>query len=395
MSKFSFVNVGCFALITFCATVPTLAADPYKINVILPLTGNGSFLGKGQQQTLQALQAEVNKSGGIKRPEGRVRLPGRPVQPANGGATGQWHCVGQKPSVMIGSSLVAMCCAIAPLLKSGPFDYCLSPGVHPAIGSFQYSSSVDTRDLMDVMMRYFKMRGWTRIAFMSSTDASGQDWQRGLDEFLARPENAVMTVVERQSFNPNDISVSAQIERIKASKPQIFFALSSGAPIATVFKAAFQAGLNVPICTTNANQTFAQMDQYKDFLPKELYIASSVFIPHDGLLKLDPDVEAEQKEFYAVHKAINVAPDNMSALAWDPAKIVLSALRRLGPNATGEEVRSYVANLSGFAGVNGLYDFRATSQRGLNNMNAVMSRWDGTVHNWIAVSKPTGLPLEN
>jgi len=31
------------------------AADPYKINVILPLTGGAAFLGKGEQQTLQLL----------------------------------------------------------------------------------------------------------------------------------------------------------------------------------------------------------------------------------------------------------------------------------------------------------------------------------------------------
>ncbi len=372
---------------------PAAAADPYGINVVLPLTGGGSFLGKGQQQTLQALQANVNKNGGINGQdlkfvfEDDQSSPQTSVQVASG-------IIGQKPSVIIGSSLVAMCSAIAPLIKSGPFDYCLSPGIHPAAGSYQYSTSVDTRDLMDVMLRYFKLRGWTRVAFMNSTDASGQDWQHGLDELLKRPENAGITVVERQSFNPTDVSVSAQIERIKAANPQIFFALSSGSPIATVFKAAFQAGLNVPICTTNANQTFAQMDQYKDFLPKDLYIATALFLPHEGLYQLDSGVETEQKDFYAAHKAAGIAPDITATLAWDPANIIVSALRKLGTKATGEQVRTYIAGLTGYAGVNGMYDFKAVPQRGLSNANAIMSKWDAAKHNWVPVSQPTGTLLK-
>ena len=109
------------------------AADPYKINVILPLTGGAAFLGKGEQQTLQLLQSTVNKEGGISgQPLEFVfhddqTNPQTTVQIANG-------ILAEKPAVMLGSSIVAMCNAMAPLLKEGPFDYCLSPGVHPAPG---------------------------------------------------------------------------------------------------------------------------------------------------------------------------------------------------------------------------------------------------------------------
>jgi hypothetical protein len=41
------------------------AADPYKIDVVTSLTGGASFLGKGEQQSLQLLEKSVNKAGGI------------------------------------------------------------------------------------------------------------------------------------------------------------------------------------------------------------------------------------------------------------------------------------------------------------------------------------------
>eukprot|EP01037_Dinobryon_pediforme_P032949 gene32949-38169_t len=269
------------------------AADPYKIDVVVPMTGGGSFLGKGQQATLEALKDVVNKEGGINGQP--LEFVYRDDQSSPQTAVQLTNAVlADKPAVMLGSSLVAMCNAIAPLVKNGPMDYCLSPGAHPAAGSYQFSTSVDTHSLIEALVRYFRLKGLTKVAFMTSTDASGQDAEKGFDEILKMPENASMQVVERQRFNPTDVSVSAQIERIRAAQPQAFIAWSTGAPIATIFKGVLQAGLDVPVGTTNGNQTFAQMEQYKDFLPKTLYIPTSAFPKHDGLFKLDPRVEAEQ-----------------------------------------------------------------------------------------------------
>jgi branched-chain amino acid transport system substrate-binding protein len=368
------------------------AANPYKINVILPLTGGAAFLGKGEQQTLQLFQSTVNKEGGISgQPLEFVfhddqTNPQITVQIANG-------ILAEKPAVMLGSSIVAMCNAMAPLLKEGPFDYCLSPGVHPAPGSYQYSTSTDTHALIEALVRYFRSSGKTKIAFMTSTDASGQDAERGFDEVLKLPENSDVQVVERQRFNPKDVSVSAQIERIKAANPQAFIAWSTGAPIATVFKAVLQAGLDVPVGTTNGNQTYAQMEQYKSFLPKQLYIPTSVFLPHEGMFKLDSKVEEQQKKFHAAFKAAKLKPDNMSALAWDPANIVVEALRKLGTKATAGQIRDYVNSQTSLSGVNGIYNFKSVPQRGLTVKNAVVSRWDPAADTWIVVSQPTGAPL--
>src|SRR6202521_5545128 len=237
---------GRIALLAFAVALfagKSWAADPYRINVIVPLTGGASFLGKGEQQALQLLQAVTNKDGGL---DGQPlefvfhddqSTPQTTVQIAN-------SLLADKPSVMLGSSIVAMCHAIAPLLKEGPFDYCLSPGVHPPAGSYQFSTSIDTRDLIEALVRYFRSRGLTKIAFMTSTDASGQDAERGFDEVLKLAENSNVQVPERQRFNPTDVSVAAQLERIKAASPQALIAWSTGAPIATVFKAVLQAGLD-------------------------------------------------------------------------------------------------------------------------------------------------------
>lgn len=211
------------------------AADPYPINVILPMTGGASFVGAGQQQSLDTLAEVVNAQGGIAgRPLKWVyhddqTSPQVAVQLAN-------EILADKPAVMLGSSIVAMCAAIAPLMKNGPVDYCLSPGLHPAAGGYVFSTSANSADQIAAVVRYYRMRGWTKLATLETTDASGQDGDRGIAAVLARPENKDMQLVEQGHFNPTDVTVAAQIERIKASGAQAIISWATGAPVATVFK---------------------------------------------------------------------------------------------------------------------------------------------------------------
>jgi len=371
---------------------PVAAAEPYQINSILSLTGGASFLGKAEQQALQLLEASINADGGI---EGRpVRFvfhddqstPQIAVQLAS-------QIVASRPTVEIGANLVAMCNAMAPLMASGPVMYCLSPGIHPAEGSYVFTSSVSTVDLSRALLRYWRMQGMTKIAVMTSTDASGQDAERGINGNLALPENKDIEVVAREHFNPTDVSVAAQIENIKAAQPQALIAWSTGAPIGTILKAIAQAGLDVPVGTTDGNMTYAQMTQYAAFLPKQLYIPAAEWSTHGSAAKRDPAVVAAQERFDAAYKAAGITPDVAAALAWDPAMIVIDALRKLGPATTAAQLRDYIGHLKGYAGVNGIYDFTQTAQRGLDVSDAVVTLWDAEKKVWTPVSQPAGAPL--
>ena len=368
------------------------AAEPYDIHVILPMTGGGSFVGKGQQESLQALEATANKSGGIQgRPLHLVfhddrTSPQIAVQVAT-------SLIAQKPAVILGSSLVAMCNAMAPLVKNGPVMYCLSPGFHPAAGSYALSASTSSFDQIAALIRYYRLKGWTEIAALSGIDATGQDADRAIEQILAMPENSGVKLVEHQHFNPNDVSVAAQMERIKASGAKAVIAWSTGAPVATIFKGAIQADLNLPIAPSSGNQTFAQMAQYADFLPKQFVVPSALFPEHEGVLQLDPRIETVQHAMYAILGERGLKADNMVATSWDAGLIVVEALRKLGPDATAEQLRQYIAALTDFAGVDGIYDFKAYTERGLGPTSSAIVRYDAEGKRWVWLSKPGGEPL--
>ena len=368
------------------------AADNYEINVILPQTGGASFLGKAEQHALDLVQKTVNASGGIHSRPLKFNFfddqssPQTAVQMAN-------QVLATHPSVMIGPAIVAMCNAVAPLVKNGPVMYCMSPGIHPPAGSYVFTSSVSTHDLENALVRYFRLKGWTRIALITSTDASGQDAERGIDEVLKLAENKDVKIVERVHFNPTDVSVSAQIERVKAAKPQAFIAWSTGAPIATIFKGIVQAGLDVPVATTDGNMTYTQMKQYAAFLPKQLYFPSAAWAARGPGVQVPAAVKKAQDDFYAAYKAEGAAPDAAANHGWGPAMLVIDALRALPSNATAAQVREYIAHQKSYAGINGVYNFEAVPQRGLSVQNAVVTRWDPAHQAWETVSQATGIPL--
>ncbi len=366
------------------------AQEPYVIDTMLPLTGAAAFLGKGEQVSLTLAEGVVNATGGIK---------GRPLQlvfhddQSNPQIAVQLTSglIARKPAVILGSSLVASCRAMAPLMEHGPVMFCFSPGIHPDKG-YVFSGNISTLDLIDALVLYIRMKGWTRVALMFSSDATGQDAENGVKGALALPENKTMQIVDTEHFNINDVSVSAQIENIKAANPQAFIAWSTGTPIATIFKGIVQAGLDVPVATTAGNMTYAQMHQYADFLPKELLLDSTEWVVTDRK-QLVPGVATAQKLYFDAFAKAGVKPDVASDLAWDPLMNVVAALRHLGPGATAEEVRAFLAGQTALPGVDGVYDFVKVPQRGLDVSNSVVTVWDAKADKWLPVSKAGGAPL--
>ena len=216
----------------------------------------------------------------------------------------------------------------------------------------------------------------------------------GIDAALGLPENSGVKIVARERFDPAYFSVFAQVENIKAANPQALIAWTTGAPVAKIFKGVIQAGLDVPVGTTDGNMTYAQMTQYANFLPKRLFMPAGRWATHGSNARQTPAVRSAQERWEAAHRTAGIEPDVASAHPWDPLMILVDALRELGPHATPGQLRDRLAHLKGYAGINGVYDFEGRPQRGLAFEDAVVTTWDPGKKAWIPVSGAAGRPLE-
>jgi len=170
-------------------------------------------------------------------------------------------------------------------------------------------------------------------------------------------------------------------------------AWTTGSPMGTVLKGIVQGGLDVPVGTTDANMTNAQMQQYAAFMPGEMLFMSSEWPPHGADVTLDPKVIDAQKPMFTAYQAAGISPDISVALAWDAGILAIEALRSAGPDATPEQIRAYLAGTKAWGGINGIYDFTKVPQRGLDENDSVVTRWQPDKKTWTIVSKPGGAPL--
>jgi len=375
------------------AAAPALAAEPYELHGVLSLTGGGAFLGAQEYRTLQAIESVVNGKGGIKgRPihfaiEDDTTSPVVAVQLAT-------DIIAKHVPIMLGPTLVASCSAVGPLFKDGPVQYCFAPGIYPPPGAFVFSAGVSTRDYVIAALRYFRDKGWTRVALIASTDATGQEGERIVNAGMALPENKSLTMVATAHFNITDVSAAAQMSRIKGEDPNVVIAWTTGAPFGTVLHGYADAGMSVPLYTNAGNIARKQMDQYAAFAPKELLFASSRYLAYKSTDPAGDPVTDAQRLYYTSLARIGLTPDVGTSIAWDTGRIVLKLFELAGFDASAAKLHATLEQLHDFAGINGVFDFRDGSQRGLGLSSSIVVRWDAAQKNWFPVAAPGGKAID-
>ena len=382
--------IAAFCMLFALAPIAGTAEDPYDIPVIAPLTGPAAFLGKEEANAVEAIQAQVNKSGGIRGRQIHFTIQDdqsvaqNTVQLLNAS-------IARKATVVLGSTTASTCGAMAPLVANGPVVYCFSPGIHPPAGSYMFSASISTADYIIGTIRYLRGRGWKKVAIMTSNDATGQDADKIIDDAVNAPENqGQVSLVDREHFNLTDISVAAQISRIKSSGAQAVIFWTVGTSFGTLVREAANNGLTIPEFTSAGNLNYAQLEGYNSFMPDNLYMMAPPWAAPAAFS--NPKFRRYATEYFNAFKPSGVRPDEGHSIAWDPALLALDALRHLGFDATPAAIRAYIAGLQGFVGINGVYDFKAIPQRGIGADWLVMIRWDKDKQSTVGVSKPGGDP---
>jgi branched-chain amino acid transport system substrate-binding protein len=364
-------------------------AEPFHIPVILPLAGTAAFIGKGELDDLRLIEKLVNKEGGIR---------GRPVvfDVKDDGSNTQTaiqltnEILAARPPMVLGSSLTQDCNAMAPLFQEkGPVVWCFSPAIVPKPGGYIFSSSVSIRDCVLAQIRYFRERGLRRIAILSSTDATGQAFDGALRAAKELPENKDVTYVAYEHFNLTDVSVSAQVARMKAASPQAIFTWTVGPAFGTELHGLYDGGLgDVPHAASNGDMIFKQLSQYKRFLPKELLFSAVLASGHEDLG--NPQIRARQSAYFDAFKEAGTKPDFPITLGWDPALLTIDMYRQLGFTPTAAQVKAWFDGLHGWIGINGPYDFRNGNRRGLGENDVIISRYDPAKEDFVTASKPGG-----
>jgi branched-chain amino acid transport system substrate-binding protein len=365
----------------------------YTIHAIVSETGSASFLGAEEKAALQALAKHVNATGGIGGKKLSFAISDN-QSTASTSVSLASPLLSQSPVLLVGSVTTTDRPVDDLASGSGPVIYDLSPGDHPKLGGYVYSTSNSTVNQTKAFVNFVKSKGWTRVAAITSTDSSGQDGWENIQKAISGSGGAVK-MVNHQTFDPSDVSVTTQLSKIKASNPQALFIWTTGTPLTTVLKGMQTLGLSsLPTLTTNGNASFRELSSLSSDLPSQLYFPGAPFMV--GPAHLTGQTKAQVQAFDTAIKASGAtAPDEGDALAYDPGLILVSALRKLGTGASASQIHSYISGLTSFQGIDGTYNFKASQpdNRGLNIKDVYIAEWNKARQDWTAASGPAGQAL--
>jgi branched-chain amino acid transport system substrate-binding protein len=378
----TFLAVAAALLVAVSTTAPARSADPYTIYVVASLTGAGAFLGQAEAKSLEAAEILINKGGGIQGRPVHFEIADDQTQPAVSVQLAAANIAKGVP-VVLGPTLGATCASQEPLYKNGPVAYCFSPIIHPVAPSFVFSAGPSASDATIAWLRWAKAHKYTKVALLNSTDTTGQTFEAAGKAALQLPDLRGMTITANEHFNISDVGVTAQLTRVKASGAQLLVINTTGTPLGTVLRNAYDLDLGLPVMTQSGNINYAQIQQYASFLPKDLYFSGYRFLLH--ATQPPGPVHDAQQRFINALKTVGVQRVDLTyTYSWDAAMIAVEALRHLGTNATAEQIRNYIENLHGYAGINGIMDYRDGQQRGLQAYATAIVAWDKAKNDFVA-----------
>ena len=366
------------------------SGSPVVIHAILSETGQGGFLGSRQAKGLQILAKQVNASRGIDGHPVQMDILDNQTSPSTAVSLATPLIAQNVPFIPNGSIGAVDKAVDALATPSGPLIYDLSPVEHPPAGSKIFSAGFSLSLEIQSDLTYFKSKGYTKIAALTSTDASGVAGFSTLQQVMAEPQFSSLHLISHQTFGDSDVSVTTQLSVIKAAKPQAMITWATGTPLGTILQGMSSLGMNnLPTTADSGNGSFAEMKQYSTIVPKDLYIAIGSLTVPASQLPAGP-VQSAVASFQSAVSEAGGTPGLGWGLAWDPASLLIGALKKLGPNATSDQILNYMENLHNVPGVIGLYNTSASNHRGLTTSAVYLASWDGS--KFVPVTGPGGVP---
>lgn len=363
-------------------------ATPYVIHAILSETGSATFLGSREKKSIEALASDVNSKGGIDGHPVKLDILDNQSNPSVGVSLVSGWVASHVPFILNGSVVATNKAVDALAGPSGPLMFDLSPGVTPKAGSFVFSSGVAAGTNIQADLNFLQSKGFTKIASITSSDASGADGLNQLHAALGLPQFSSMDLLTSQTFDPTSVSVTTQLSVIKAAKPQALIIWTTGTPLGTVLKGMSELGMgNIPTITTDGNAVNPELTSFSSILPKSFYIGTGAYAQQPK--SLPSPLNSVIANFDAVVSQAGGHPNEAWALSGAAFLIMVSAVKALGVQATAVQLREYLqSKMKNYTGIFGTYDFSVADHRGLGLNDSFVVQWNGS--SFVPVSGPGG-----
>ena len=346
------------------------ANDPYKIGVVLDISGKSSSLGVPERDTIQMLADQINKKGGIN---------GHPVElivrdtksNETEAALAIKNLIQQNVLAVIGASTSGSTMAMVESAQRAemPLVSCAASIkiVEPAADRKWVFKTAQSDSLVATkMIEYLKSKGLTKVAFISVNNAYGDS---GRAEFAKVAAKEGISIVAQEKFEQDDSMMTSQLTNIRKLNPQAVIAWAIPPAASTLTSNYRQMGLTMPLIHSHGigNQTFIKLAGDS---------ANGVLFPIGKLTVVDSlQADDAQKGILAQYTndyktAYGTPPDPFGGYGYDAFQMVVKAIEKAG--ADKAKIRDEIEKTQNFAGVTGIFNMSPIEHNGLALTDLVM-----------------------
>jgi len=333
------------AVLTIAALAAVRAQNEIPVGEFASLTGGSASFGQSSHKGTQLAVDEVNATGGVlgKRlkliTEDDQSLAGQPATIARN-LISQDRIVALLGEVASSKSLEA-----APICQQNKVPMISPASTNPKVtevGDFIFRICFSDPFQGTVMSKFASGKGFKRVAVLIDVK---QDYAVGLAEFFVKHFTANGGVITKdQKYSTGDKDFKGQLTSIKASKPDAIFVPGYYGEVSLIARQAKQLGIKVPLLGGDGWVGDSLLKVAGNALD------GSFFSAHFSAEDKTPAVQDFVKKYQAKYGAV---PDDMAALGYDSAMILVDAIKRAG-TTDGPKLRDAIAATKDFKGITGV-----------------------------------------
>jgi branched-chain amino acid transport system substrate-binding protein len=354
-----------------------------KVGITMSASGPGAALGQPQSKTVAALPKEI---AGQKITYFALDDESDPTK---GAQNGRKLIAEEKVDVLIGSSLTPVSLPLidiaaeakTPLMTMAAAAILVAPMDDKRKWVFKV---VPNDDIMaNAILKYIVKTGAKTLGYIGVSDAYGEGYYKVLSEVA--PKLGV-TLTGHEVYARSDASVTGQVLKIIATKPDAVFVASAGTPAVLPQKALRERGYKGPIFQTHgvATEEFIKLGG-KD-VDGAIFTGEAFTVVND--LPADSPFRKPTNAFIDAYKAANGnIPSIFGAHLWDSMSHVeraIPAALKVAKPGTAEfraALRDEIEKTKDFALNNGLSNMTPDNHNGYDERSAfVIEVKDGAFH---------------
>lgn len=350
----------------FTARAGPAPAEPIKIGMLVSLTGFFSWYGEENLNGATLFVEELNARGGINGRPIELVVQNTETNPERA-VTGARKLIQEDRVVaIVGLGLISESLAVEPIVQNGPPTYSLSgayvPGHRMMFGGTVFIGHTQQRAL-----QFLAEHNLRRVALLLTNDATGQIAERFL---TAGAIKAGVRIQRVETFNPSDVDVTPQLNRIKGTRPDAVISWVVGRPLGVVMQGMKQLGMSMPLITSHGNLSPGFIQSIATLQTGPIYVFGTKDLLWKWISVKDPQQKMvslmQTKHSYKYGKEGGIG----TGTGWDALMILSEAIKRSGSTAPMAIVEA-IEGLRNFVGVVGVYNFSRDDHRGLDAAAAI------------------------